>query len=259
MDIIDKYFEVAGDKLDRQVMKYFGFNKELEKEAQLRLANKLGHDGIDGIIKEKVKGVIRIMSGGYDIRVSINNWDLYQSKTRHLGNDEYWSIDNVIVAVDPKSTVELMNNGYEYELGDLFNYSTFDDIDKINAEYDTEDDPITEDDIMEIKYEVQDVIKAWLYDNVYPLTGVEIDDIYSDTDTTIVERYDLNEQMKGFEVKPFALHADIFEKLWEGFEKGKLLRTYISLRAKIPNRQKYVDYFYEFILDNGEELKGEKD
>ena len=65
--------------------------------------------------------------------------------------------------------------------------------------------------------------------------------------------------MRGYEVKPFALHADIFEKLWEGFEKGKLLRTYISLRAKIPNRQKYVDYFYEFILDNGEELKGEKD
>ena len=55
MDIIDKYFEVSGDKLDTQVMKYFGFNRGMETEAELRLSNKLGIDGIDEIIKEKTK------------------------------------------------------------------------------------------------------------------------------------------------------------------------------------------------------------
>ena len=250
MDIIDKYFEVAGDKLDRQVMKYFGFNKELEKEAQLRLANKLGHDGIDGIIKEKVKGVIRIMSGGYDIRVSINNWDLYQSKTRHLDDEEYWSIDNVIVTVDPKSTVELMNNGYEYELGDLFNYSTFDDIDKINAEYDTEDDPITEDAIIEIKYEVQDVIKAWLYDNVYPLTGVSFIDINPNDGGE-----ELIEQIEGLNVRNFALYANLFELLYKAFESDEMESTYRELSKKIHgNKQHILDYFYNFIKQNEEYL-----
>ena len=257
MDLIDKYFELTGNRIDSQIMNYMGFDLEQKLAAELRLSSTLGVDGIDRIMKDTVKGIIKISSGGYDLKIKITNWDVDEPYGDTRRGD--FEIDNVEVLIDPKSTVELMTNGYEYELGDLFNYSTFDDIDKINAEYDTEDDPITEDDIIEIQYEVHDVIKAWLYDNVYPLTGVEIDDIYSDTDTTIVERYDLNEQMKGFEVKPFALHADIFEKLWEGFEKGKLLRTYISLRAKIPNRQKYVDYFYEFILDNGEELKGEKD
>ena len=37
MDIIDKYFQVAGDKLDEQIMKYFGFTQGMYTEAQLRL------------------------------------------------------------------------------------------------------------------------------------------------------------------------------------------------------------------------------
>ena len=258
MDIIDKYFQVAGDKLDTQVMKYFGFNREMETKAQLRLSDKLGIEGIDEIIKEKTKNVINISSGGYDMNVLIKNWDISKGDdVADVYDNNLWYVDNIDVAVDPKSTVELIGgNGHEYELGDLYNYS---DIDELNAKYNTEDDPITEDDIYEIGYEVQDLIKDWLYQEVYPFTGVEIDDIYPDTDTTIVERYNLNEQMRGYEVKPFALHADIFEKLWDGFMDNNLLRTYLALRMKMPKRQEYVDYFYEFILDNVEELKGEKD
>lgn len=260
MDIIDKYFQVAGDKLDTQVMKYFGFNREMETKAQLRLSDKLGIEGIDEIIKEKTKNVINISSGGYDMNVLIKNWDIYKGDdVADVYDNNLWYVDNIDVAVDPKSTVEVIGgNGHEYELGDLYNYS---DIDELNAKYNTEDDPITEDDIYEIGYEVQDLIRDWLYQEVYPLTGVNIEDVHPANEKVdqLVESYGLNEQLKGFDTKPFALHADIFEKLWEGFEKGKLLRTYISLRAKIPNRQKYVDYFYEFILDNVEELKGEKD
>ena len=258
MDIIDKYFQVAGDKLDTQVMKYFGFNREMETKAQLRLSDKLGIEGIDEIIKEKTKNVINISSGGYDMNVLIKNWDINKGDdVADVYDNNLWYVDNIDVAVDPKSTVEVIGgNGHEYELGDLYNYS---DIDELNAKYNTEDNPITEDDIYEIGYEVQDLIRDWLYDNIYPFTGVEIDDIYPDTDTTIVERYNLNEQMRGYEVKPFALHADIFEKLWDGFMDNNLLRTYLALRMKMPKRQEYVDYFYEFILDNVEELKGEKD
>ena len=69
----------------------------------------------------------------------------------------------------------MLTNGNQYELGDLYNYSN---IDELNRMYTTEDDPITEDVINEIGYEIQDVIRDWLYDNVYPVTGVEFDSIF---------------------------------------------------------------------------------
>jgi len=256
MDVIDKYFEVVGDKLDNRVMKYFGFNREMETEAELRLANKLGIEGIDEIIKEKTKNVINISSGGYDMNVLIKNWDINKgSEESDVYDNNLWYVDNIDVAVDPKSTVEVIGgNGYEYELGDLYNYSN---IDELNANYNTEDNPITEDDINEIGYEVQDLIRDWLYQEVYPLTGVNFEDVHPANAKAdqLVEQYGLNEQLKGYEMKPFALHADIFEKLWDGFMDNNLLRTYLALRMKMPKRQEYVDYFYEFIMDNGEHIK----
>ena len=256
MDIIDKYFQVAGDKLDTQVMKYFGFNRGMETEAELRLAKKLGIEGIDEIIKEKTKNVINISSGGYDMNVLIKNWDIYKGDdVADVYDNNLWYVDNIDVAVDPKSTVELIGgNGHEYELGDLYNYS---DIDELNAKYNTEDNPITEDDIYEIGYEVQDLIRNWLHQEVYPLTGVNIEDVHPANEKVdqLVESYGLNEQLKGFDTKPFALHSDIFEKLWDGFMNNNLLITYLSLRMKMPKRQEYVDYFYEFIMDNGEHIK----
>ena len=256
MDIIDKYFEIAGDKLDTQVMKYFGFNRGMETEAELRLAKKLGIEGIDEIIKEKTKNVINISSGSYDMNVLIKNWDIYKGDdVADIYDNNLWYVDNIDVAVDPKSTVELIGgNGHEYELGDLYNYS---DIDELNAKYNTEDNPITEDDIYEIGYEVQDLIRNWLHQEVYPLTGVNIEDVHPANEKVdqLVESYGLNEQLKGFDTKPFALHSDIFEKLWDGFMNNNLLITYLSLRMKMPKRQEYVDYFYEFIMDNGEHIK----
>ena len=256
MDIIDKYFQVVGDKLDNQVMKYFGFNREMETEAELRLANKLGIEGIDEIIKEKTKNVINISSGGYDMNVLIKNWDINKGEELiTVGDNNLWYVDNIDVAVDPKSTVEVIGgNGHEYELGDLYNYS---DIDELNANYNTEDNPITEDDINEIGYEVQDLIRDWLYQEIYPLTGVNIEDVHPANEKVdqLVESYGLNEQYDGYEVEPFALHSDIFEKMWNGFKDNNLLRTYLSLRMKFPKREKYVDYFYEFIRNNGERIK----
>jgi len=256
MDIIDKYFQVAGDKLDTQVMKYFGFNREMETKAQLRLSDKLGIEGIDEIIKEKTKNVINISSGGYDMNVLIKNWDINKGDdVADVYDNNLWYVDNIDVAVDPKSTVEVIGgNGHEYELGDLYNYS---DIDELNAKYNTEDNPITDEDIYDIGYEVQDLIRDWLYQEVYPLTGVNIEDVHPANEKVdqLVESYGLNEQYDGYEVEPFALHSDIFEKMWNGFKDNNLLRTYLSLRMKFPKREKYVDYFYEFIRNNGEHIK----
>jgi hypothetical protein len=254
MDIIDKYFQVAGDKLDTQIMKYFGFTQGMDTQAQLRLSNKLGVEGIDEIIKEKTKNVINITSGGYDMNVLIKNWDINKGDGNFSDNN-LWYVDNIDVAVDPKSTVQVLTgNDNEYELGDLFNYSN---IDELNAKYNTEDNPITEDDINEIGYEVRDLIRDWLYEEVYPLTGVNFEDVHPANEKVdqLVESYGLNEQYDGYEVEPFALHSDIFEKMWNGFKDNNLLRTYLSLRMKFPKRERYVDYFYEFIRNNGESIK----
>lgn len=256
MDIIDKYFQVAGDKLDTQIMKYFGFTQGMDTQAQLRLSNKLGVEGIDEIIKEKTKNVINITSGGYDMNVLIKNWDINKgSEESDVYDNNLWYVDNIDVAVDPKSTVQVLTgNNNEYELGDLFNYSN---IDELNAKYNTEDNPINEDDINEIGYEVRDLIRDWLYEEVYPLTGVNFEDVHPANEKVnqLVESYGLNEQYDGYEVEPFALHSDIFEKMWNGFKDNNLLRTYLSLRMKFPKRERYVDYFYEFIRNNGERIK----
>jgi len=173
MDIIDKYFQVAGPILDYKVMKYFGLNQKMQDEAEFRLANKLGFEGIDNIIKEKTKNVINITSDGYDINVLIKTWDLNKE-------DDGWYIDNIDVAVDPKSTVEVIGgNGYKYRLGDLYDYS---DIDELNANYNTEDNPITEDEISDIGYEVQDLIRDWMYKEIFPLTGVNFENVYTESE-----------------------------------------------------------------------------
>ena len=67
--------------------------------------------------------------------------------------------------------------------------------------------------------------------------------------------FDIKEQLKGYEVEPFAMHSDIFEKLWDGYTEDNLLRTYIGLRMKNPKRAHIVDYFYNFIKDNGKQIK----
>ena len=237
-------------------MKYFGFTHGMDTKAQLRLSDKLGIEGIDEIIKEKTKNVINISSGGYDMNVLIKNWDINKGDdVADVYDNNLWYVDNIDVAVDPKSTVEVIGgNGHEYELGDLYNYS---DIDELNAKYNTEDNPITDEDIYDIGYEVQDLIRDWLYQEVYPLTGVNIEDVHPANEKVdqLVESYGLNEQYDGYEVEPFALHSDIFEKMWNGFKDNNLLRTYLSLRMKFPKREKYVDYFYEFIRNNGEHIK----
>ena len=241
MDIIDKYFQVAGDKLDTQVMKYFGFNREMETKAQLRLSDKLGIEGIDEIIKEKTKNVINISSGGYDMNVLIKNWDINKGDdVADVYDNNLWYVDNIDVAVDPKSTVEVIGgNGHEYELGDLYNYS---DIDELNAKYNTEDNPITEEDIYEIGYEVQDLIRDWLYQEVYPLTGVNIEDVHPANEKVdqLVESYGLNEQYDGYEVEPFALHSDIFEKLcgMDSWIDNNLLRTYLSFENEDAQKER---------------------
>jgi len=67
--------------------------------------------------------------------------------------------------------------------------------------------------------------------------------------------FNIKEQLKGYDVEPFALHSDIFEKLWDGYTEDNLLRTYIGLRMKNPKRENVVDYFYNFIKNNGEHIK----
>lgn len=244
MDIIDKYFEVAGDVIDDNILKYMGLKTD---DVQKRLAEKLGIEGIDEIIKEKTKDIIEFSCGGYDLRIKFLNWDIWSATGQYL-------VDDVDVAVDPKSTVELMANDVTYKLGDLFNYS---DIDELNAMYNSEEDPIDEDDITNIRYEIQDCIKDWYYVHVFKFTGAELESVYPDNQTVdrLVEQYELGEQLKGFDTRPFALHADLFEKLWEAFMDNQLLSTYFMLRIKFPQKQEYVDYFYEFIMDNGEKLK----
>jgi hypothetical protein len=85
----------------------------------------------------------------------------------------YYSVSNIDTKIDPKST--LYYNDTTYKIADLFNYLN---IDELNFNYNTEDNPITEDDIEQIGYKIQDCILDWLDDNVYPLTGVNFEDVY---------------------------------------------------------------------------------
>ena len=170
MDIVDKYFEIAGDVIDDKIIKYMGLNRDQEKDVQKRLSEKLGREGIDQIMQEKGKGVIEFSCGGYDLRFVITNYDVV------VGLLGYYYLEEIDVAVDPKSTVLLMANDVTYKLGDLYNYS---DIDELNANYNSEEDPISEDDINDIGYEVRDCIQDWYYINVYNFTGAEFGDVYS--------------------------------------------------------------------------------
>ena len=248
MDIVDKYFEIAGDVIDDKIIKYMGLNRDQEQEVQKRLSDKLGREGIDQVMQEKGKGVIEFSCGGYDLRFVVTNYDI---QVDHLGS---YYLEDIDVAVDPKSTVELFSNNVTYKLGDLYKYS---DIDELNANYNSEEEPITDDDINEIGYEVQDCIRDWYYTNVFNFTGAEFGDVYPSNASVdqLVEQYEFNEQYEGYDVEPFALHADIFEKMWKGFKDNNLLRTYLGLRMKFPKREQYVDYFYEFIRNNGEHIK----
>ena len=247
MDIVDKYFEIAGDVIDDNVIKYMGLNRDQERQVQKRLSDKLGREGIDQVMQEKGKGVIEFSCGGYNLRFVVINYDI---EVDHLG---VYAVEEIDVAVDPKSTVELFANNVTYKLGDLYNYS---DIDELNAKYNSEEEPITDDDINEIGYEVQDCIRDWYYTNVFNFTGAEFGDVYPSNASVdqLVEQYEFNEQYEGYDVEPFALHSDIFEKMWKGFKDNNLLRTYLGLRMKFPKREKYVDYFYEFIRNNGDKL-----
>ena len=244
MDIIDKYFELVGPVLDSQVMKYMGMDQEQRWETELRLGDMLGHEGLDNIVKDKTKGIVEINQGGYRLRVKFTNWDINRAEGSSYNVKSAWTMDEIDVLVDPKSTVTMLRNDVTYELGDLYNYSN---IDELNIKYNTEDDPIDEDDINEIGYEVQDVISDWLVKEIWDLTGLHTGDIYPSNARTS----DLTEQIQGLDIKKFALYADIFEPLHKAFERGDLENGYRELSKQIHGEKQYIlDYFYNFIKQN---------
>ena len=228
MDVIDIYLNKVGPKIDSQLIKYFGLETKLE-ELEYRLANSLGVDGIDSIMKDATKSVVDFTCGGYQLRFKIIDWDVDKYS---IDTKSHYSVDNINVRIDPKSTVDVIGgNGHEYELGDLYNYS---DIDELNANYNTEDNPITENDINEIGYEIQDCIKDWLYLNVYPTTGVDFDDINPSNamPSDLVESMDriktlmsINEDDMVFtdEIKPKHQRAiqDIKDTTFSGYDYSK--------------------------------------
>lgn len=248
MDIIDKYFELVGPVLDSQVMKYMGMDQDQRWETELRLGDMLGHEGLDNIVKDKTKGIVEISQGGYRLRVKITNWDINRADGSSYNVNSAWTLDDIDVLVDPKSTVTLIKNDVTYELGDLYNYSN---IDELNIKYNSEDDPIDEDDINEIGYEVQDVISDWLVKEIWHLTGLHTGDIYPSN----ARPYDLTEQIQGLDIKKFALYADIFEPLHKAFERGDLENGYRELSKQIHGEKQYIlDYFYNFIKQNEDYL-----
>ena len=170
MDRVDKYFKIVGLKIDKDLMRYMGMTEYID-EVEYSLMNTLGFKGIDNIIKDKTKDIIEPECGNYQVKVKILNWDVskYESK---IGKRDRYVIDNIHAVVDPNSTVSLIYNNTTYKIGDLVSYS---DIDELNANYNTEDSPIEEDDIENIGYEIRECIVDWMYENIYPLTGVEID------------------------------------------------------------------------------------
>ena len=171
MDIIDLYFKKAGPKIDNGLIKYFGLENRGE-ELEYRLSDSLGIEGIDDIMKKFTSKVIEYPCGGYQLRFKITNWDVSKDE---INSKIYYSVSNIDTKIDPKSTITLFYNNNVYRLGDLFNYTS---IDELNFNYNTEDNPITEDDINQIGYEIQDCIIDWLNDNVYPVTGVNFEDVY---------------------------------------------------------------------------------
>lgn len=175
MNIIDRYFDLAGLKLDTNIMKYMGFNREQKFDAALRLGDILGEQGIDDIIKEKTKGVVEINEGGYRLRVKFKEWTIERidEKTRH----PMWSVTDIMVDIDPKSTVNfILTNENTYRIGDLFSY---DNVDELNALYNTEDNPVTDIEINEVYYEIRDIISDWMIKEIEPLTGIFIEDIHT--------------------------------------------------------------------------------
>tara|TARA_R110000772_G_scaffold194176_1_gene304967 strand:+ start:987 stop:1805 length:819 start_codon:yes stop_codon:yes gene_type:complete len=248
MDLIDKYFELVGYSIDSQIMNYMGFDNKQKDEVARRISYSLGDDGINNLMKDKVKGIIKISSGGYDLRIKITDWEVYENTERHTGLKSL-EIDDINVLIDPKSTVELLGNGVTYEFGDLYTYTN---MDTLNIMYGSEDNPIDEDSIDEMGYEVQEAIKDWLYDNVYPLTGVDFESINPRNGG---KNFDLNEQIEGLDIRKFALYADLFEPLYKAFENDEMEYTYRELSKKIHgNKQHILDYFYNFIKQNKEYL-----
>ena len=194
MNKVDKYFDIVGLKVDNEVKKYLGINRAEEVEIDERIGETLGLDGIDQIMRNTTKKFINSIKGGYDLRFKILNYDVsyyyidVEVKPGDKRKARQFLVNNIDVAIDPKSTVTPFTNGNRYEIGDLYTYSN---IDELNRMYNTEDEPITEDDINEIGYEIRDVVKDWLYENVYPITGVEFDDIHASN----ARPYDLIEEM----------------------------------------------------------------
>jgi len=218
MNKVDKYFDIVGLKVDDAVKKYLRISRAEELEIDERIGETLGLDGIDQIMRDVTKKPINHTQGGYNLRFKILNYDVGDY---YMGVDvspgkrrrtRTFTVDNIDVAIDPKSTVTLMTNGNRYELGDLYNYSN---IDELNRMYTTEDDPITEDDINEIGYEIQDVIRDWLYDNVYPVTGVEFDTINASNagpNDLIEEMYRIKTLMNISESEEELIYSDKVDK-----------------------------------------------
>lgn len=168
----------TGPTLDLNTLKYVGIDLP-QKISELTLIYNFfrqyigGNDVALNRFKELSNNTFHAKVGGYDFKFNIDDYTLVEDEL--INNHIY--LDDLIIKLVPGGTVFVESENKRFFIDDLFSMST----QQLEKKYGALDDDNSFLDLLNevIDYELEDVVKTVLQNEITNKTGIDIDEIKS--------------------------------------------------------------------------------
>lgn len=171
-------WDQTGPTLDLNILKYVGIDNPSKISELTQIYNFFrqyigGNDVALNRLKEILNKTFHAKEGGYDFKFKIQDYSLVEDEL--INNHIY--MDDLVISLVPGGTVFVESENKRFFIDDLFSMTT----QQLEKKYGTLEDDNSFLDLLNevIDYELEDVVKTVLQNEITNKTGIDIDEIKS--------------------------------------------------------------------------------
>lgn len=171
-------WDQTGPTLDLNILKYVGIDNPSKISELTQIYNFFrqyigGNDVALNRLKEILNKTFHAKEGGYDFKFKIQDYSLVEDEL--INNHIY--LDDLVISLVPGGTVFVESENKRFFIDDLFSMTT----QQLEKKYGTLEDDNSFLDLLNevIDYELEDVVKTVLQNEITNKTGIDIDEIKS--------------------------------------------------------------------------------
>jgi hypothetical protein len=166
-------WDQTGPTLDLDILKYVGINNPRKISELTQIYNFFrqyigGNDVAFNRFKEILNKIFHAKVGGYDFKFKIQDYSLVEDEL--INNHIY--LDDLVISLIPGGTVFVEGENKRFFIDDLFSMTP----NELEKKYgDLDEDTLSE----IVNFEMEDVVKTVLQNEITNKTGIDIDEIKS--------------------------------------------------------------------------------